>query len=166
MSAHEQFAEDLALYALGSLRGNDLVDLEKHLADCPACRNELAVLRGDTALMALSVGGPVPPKRPEQRLMDAIRREPRATKARKASGSWWGALGWVTAVLTMAAAVWFWRQSDRTALQMAKLQNELNATTTELQKAHEIVATLIAPDAQVVPVVAPNTPPQLARRAR
>ena len=65
MSAHEQFAEDLALYALGALKGNDLVDLEKHLADCPACRSELAALRGDMALMALSVGGPVPPKRSE-----------------------------------------------------------------------------------------------------
>ena len=84
MSAHEQFAEDLALYALGMLQGNDLVDLEKHLADCSACRNELAALRGDMALMALSAAGPAPPKRSEQRLMDAIRREPRATKVRKA----------------------------------------------------------------------------------
>src|ERR1041384_4465062 len=99
MSAHEQFAEDLALYALGALKGNDLVDLEKHLADCPACRNELAVLRGDMALMALSAGGPVPPKRSEQRLMDAIRREPRSTKARKAGRSRWAALGWLTAMI-------------------------------------------------------------------
>ena len=75
MSAHEQFAEDIALYALGTLRGNDLVDLEKHLADCPSCRGELAQVRGDMALMALSATGPAPPKRSEQRLMDAIRRE-------------------------------------------------------------------------------------------
>jgi anti-sigma-K factor RskA len=160
MSAHEQFAEDLALYALGALKGNDLVDLEKHLADCPACRNELAELRGDMALMALSVGGPVPPKRSEQRLMDAIRREPRAIKARTATRSWWGALGWVTAVVMAAGAFWFWRQSDSTAIHLAQVQNQLNATTIELQKAHEIVATLTAPDAQVVNVAAPNTPPQ------
>ena len=160
MSAHEQFAEDLALYALGALKGNDLVDLEKHLADCPACRNELAALRGDMSLMALSVGGPVPPKRSEQRLMDAIRREPRTVKVRKTGRSWWGALGWATAVVMAAAAFWFWRQSDGTALRMAKLQNQFNAQSIELQKAHEIVATLTAPDAQVVPVVAPNAPPQ------
>jgi anti-sigma-K factor RskA len=160
MSAHEQFAEDLALHALGALKGNDLVDLEKHLADCPACRGELAQLHGDMALMALSVAGPVPPKRSEQRLMDAIRREPRAGKMRKTSRSWWGAFGWVTAVVMAAAAFWFWRQSDSTALQLAKLQNQLNAETIELQKAHEIVATLTAPDAQIVNVAAPNTPPQ------
>ncbi len=160
MSAHEQFAEDLALHALGALQGNDLVELEKHLADCPACRNELAALRGDMAVMALSVAGPVPPKRSEQRLMDAIRREPRATKARKASRSLWGALGWVTAVVMAAAAFWFWRQSDGAAFQLARIQNQFKAQSIELQKAQEIVATLTAPDAQVVPVVAPNTPPQ------
>lgn len=160
MSAHEQFAEDLALYALGILKGNDLVDLEKHLADCPACRNELAALRGDMALMALSAGGPVPPKRSEQRLMDAIHREPRAIKARKAGRSWWGALGWVTAMVMAAAAFWFWRQSDSMALRIAKVQNELNSKTIELQKANEIVATLTTPDAQIVNVAAPNTQPQ------
>ena len=160
MSAHEQFAEDLALYALGVLKGNDLVDLEKHLADCPACRNELAQLRGDMALMALSSAGPAPPKRSEQRLMNAIQREPRASKTRKARGSWRVALGWVAAVVMAAAAFWFWRQSDATAIQMAKLRNQLDAETIELHRAQEIVATLTAPDAQVVTVVAPNTPPQ------
>jgi anti-sigma-K factor RskA len=56
--------------------------------------------------------------------------------------------------------IWFWRQSDRTALQMARLQNEFAAQQKELQRAHEVVATLTAPDAQIVAVVAPNTPPQ------
>jgi anti-sigma-K factor RskA len=59
-----------------------------------------------------------------------------------------------------AAAFWFWRQSDSIALRWAKLQNQFNAQTIELQRTHEIVATLTAPDAQIVPVVAPNTPPQ------
>src|SRR5262245_9244054 len=160
MSAHEQFAEDLALYALGVLKGNDLVDLEKHLADCPACRNELAQLRGDMALMSLSAGGPVPPKRSEQRLMDDIHREPRVTKARQSGRSWWGALGWLTAVVMAAAAFWFWRQSDSTAFQLAKLNNQLKAQSAELKTMREIVATLTAPDAQIVNVVDPKAPPQ------
>src|SRR5260221_13292587 len=117
MSAHEQFAEDLALYALGALRGNDLVDLEKHLADCPDCRHELEQLRGDMALMALSAAGPAPPKRSEQRLMDAIRREPRATTGRMARRSSWGAFGWIVSAVLAVGVVWFWRQSDRVAQQ-------------------------------------------------
>jgi anti-sigma-K factor RskA len=160
MSAHEQFAEDLALYALGTLRGNDLVDLEKHLADCPSCRGELAQLRGDMALMALSAAGPAPPKRSEQRLMDTIRREPRAVRVRASRRSSWGVFGWVAAAIMTVGVIWFWRQSDRTALQMARLQNEFASQQKELQRAHEVVATLTAPDAQIVAVVAPNTPPQ------
>ena len=48
MSAHEQFADDLALLATGSLEGEKRVRLEKHLEECPACRRELERLRGDT----------------------------------------------------------------------------------------------------------------------
>ena len=52
MSAHEQFAEDLALHALGALQGEERTALEKHLDTCSACRLELDQLRGDMALMA------------------------------------------------------------------------------------------------------------------
>src|SRR2546423_12837829 len=148
MSAHEQFAEDLALYALGVLKGNDLVDLEKHLADCADCRRELEQLRGDMALMALSVAGPAPPKRAEKRLMDAISREPRATRSRGLQRSWWGALGWVAAAVMAVGVVWFWHQSDHVAQQMAKLRNEFSSQEIELKRTRDVVATLTAPDAQ------------------
>ena len=62
MSEHEQFAEDLALYALNALEGEDRANLEKHLATCSACRLELEQLRGDGALLALSTMGPKPPR--------------------------------------------------------------------------------------------------------
>ena len=54
MSAHEQFADDLALLAAGALQGDERVALEKHLEGCAACRRELERLRGDMALLALS----------------------------------------------------------------------------------------------------------------
>ena len=63
MSAHEQFADDLALLALGTLQGDERVALEKHLEGCAACRRELERLRGDMALLALSAAGPAPPQR-------------------------------------------------------------------------------------------------------
>ena len=44
MSEHDQFAEDLALYALGSLQGDELVMLEKHLQECASCRREPLVV--------------------------------------------------------------------------------------------------------------------------
>ena len=51
MSVHEQFADDLALYALNALEGDDRAKLEQHLATCPDCRRELEQLRGDGALV-------------------------------------------------------------------------------------------------------------------
>src|ERR1700685_2979057 len=61
MSEHEQFAEDLALYALGTLSEDELFALEKHLEMCASCRRELEVMRGDLAVVALSTSGPKPP---------------------------------------------------------------------------------------------------------
>ena len=76
MSEHEQYAEDLALYALDALQGEDRARVDEHLAGCAACRLELEQLRGDTALLALSAAGPRPPQRARQRLLDAVAREP------------------------------------------------------------------------------------------
>src|SRR6202035_1826579 len=90
MSAHEQFADDLAMLAMGALQGDERVALEKHLEACASCRRELDVLRGDTALLALSAAGPAPPARSRERLLKAIAKEPRAHKSteRRASGLW------------------------------------------------------------------------------
>ena len=79
MSGHEQFAEDLALYALGSLQGDELAALEKHLQECSSCRRELEQLRGDMGLLALATAGSAPPQRSRQRLLDAVAREPRVS---------------------------------------------------------------------------------------
>jgi anti-sigma factor RsiW len=77
MSLHEEFADDLALYALGSLDGAERQTLEKHLKGCASCRRELELLRGDGSLLALTTAGPKPPARARQRLMSAIAEESR-----------------------------------------------------------------------------------------
>src|SRR5579863_3966475 len=107
MNAHEQFADDLALYAVGALEGESRVALETHLKGCAECRRELERLRGDAALLAFSTSGPRPPARSRARLMAAIASEPRNVVAHvpeiRRSGwrAWWGGLGWAAA----AAAV-------------------------------------------------------------
>src|ERR1700685_4139303 len=111
MSAHEQFADDLALYAVDALTGEDRAALEAHLVGCSACRLEPEQLRGDGALLALSTLGPKPPQRARQRLLDAVAKEPRVlvkvaeTRTRR---SWWGVLGWAAtaAVIVFAASLW------------------------------------------------------------
>ena len=63
MSVHEQFAEDLSLYALGALRGEERLAVEEHLKECLACRQELEKSHAGLALLAFSAGGPRPPAR-------------------------------------------------------------------------------------------------------
>src|ERR1700741_2697737 len=117
MSAHEQFADDLALHALNALDGEDRVNLEKHLATCSACQMELEQLRGDGALLALSTLGPKPPARARQRLLDAVAKESAASDTSRAKNareigharkSLWGLLGWAaaTAILVFGASLW------------------------------------------------------------
>ena len=163
MSSHEQFAEDLALLAMGSLEGDERMTLEKHLEGCSACRQELEALRGDTALFALSTSGPQPPLRAKQRLMSAIEAESRSRTvgvSKQRRFPWWAPLGWATAAAMALGVFWFWRQSDHLASEMARMQQESSARQAELEQAREVVATLTAKDAVVVPVAAPNAPPQ------
>jgi anti-sigma-K factor RskA len=159
MSVHEQFAEDLALYALGGLQGDERVALEKHLAECSACRRELEELRGDMALMALSVAGPTPPRRARQRLMDAIAREPRAGTVRTWR-AWLAPLPWLATAALVLVTSWFWRQSNQLAQRVAELENESSGQQAQLQRAREVVETLTATDAMRVTLVVAKTPPQ------
>ena len=78
MNGHPQYAEALALYAMGALDNpQELAELHAHLGTCGECRRELEALRADTALLALSAIGPKPPDRARQRLLSAIAAEPR-----------------------------------------------------------------------------------------
>ena len=102
MTAHAQFAEDLALYALGTLSQEEKIPLESHLAECAACRRELEELRGGVALLGLSTSGPAPPARARERLLAAIAREPVRERApRRAQRP---LFGWL-AIPALAAAV-------------------------------------------------------------
>jgi anti-sigma-K factor RskA len=159
MSAHEQFAEDLALLALGALQGDERAALEKHLQECFACRRELERLRGDTALLALPAAGPVPPRRARARLLKAIAKEPRVTK--KTARRWsWTLMPWFAAAALAWAAVFFFRQSDRLAQRVAELQSQSAQQQVQLERAREILSTLTSTDALRVTLVAAQTPPQ------
>ena len=165
MSAHEQFADDLALYALNALTGDDLASLEKHLETCPACRQEIEQLRGDSALLALSTLGPKPPLRARQRLLDAVAKEASSSRATRAPEgrsrrSWWGALGWAAAaaVLVFAASLWKENLALRQTLMSASMQAA--QSTRDLEAIRKIVAPIIEPEAQRITLVSVKTPPQ------
>ena len=161
MSVHEQFAEDLSLYAMGALTSDSTTSLELHLKECASCRRELEKMRGDLALLAISTTGPKPPARAKTRLMEAIRKEPRTERTRPRP-QWWAALGWLAAAAMIVAVAALWQQNNRlksTARQLTVLVDRQKAELAEAQRQAEL---LKAPDAahfEVFPVSLKNPPP-------
>lgn len=160
MSVHEQFGEDLALYALGALQGEDRAALEKHVADCASCRRELEALRGDMSLLAMSTAGPRPPVRARQRLVNAVDREPRQRAVPVRRRPWWALVPSFAAAAMAVVAVFFWLQNADLKQKTDAMQSEQTHLQTELLQAREVVATLTASDAMTVTLVAAKTPPQ------
>ncbi len=170
MSAHEQFDEDLALYALDALSGEERARLETHLETCSSCRIELEQLRGDGALLALSTLGPKPPARARQRLLDAVaketansaaerlRRDGTAGLARRRS--WWGWLGWAATVAVTVFATSLWKENLGLRQSLASVSMRVEATTKDLADMRRIVAPIIAPEAQRITLVSVKTPVQ------
>ena len=58
MISHEQAVELLGAYALDAVDGDELIDLEEHLATCPRCQSELDTLREVAGAMGNSVEPP------------------------------------------------------------------------------------------------------------
>jgi anti-sigma-K factor RskA len=163
MTDHQQFADDLALYALDALTGEDRAKLEQHLATCPACKLELEQLRGDGALLALSTMGPKPPLRSRQRLLEAVTKETSASPTHTSATprrSWWGFLGWAATAAVIVFAASLWKENAALKQSLASSTSQAAQTTRELEDLRRIAAPIIDPEAQRVTLVALKTAPQ------
>jgi hypothetical protein len=162
MNGHEQFADDLALYALEGVKGEDRAKMDEHLATCAACRLELEQLRGDAALLALSAAGPRPPQRARQRLLDAVARERRVPKLVETAPrrSWWGVLGWAAAAAVLVLAAALWKENAVLKQTLASASSREAESAREMEALRKIAAPIVEPEAQRVTLVAAKTPPQ------
>jgi len=152
MKTHEQFAEDLPLYALEELTGSDRLELEKHLETCASCRREVQFLRSDLGLLGLNAAGPRPPSRSKARLMRAIAAEPRGLSAPAPVQVSRRGLGWglIPSVIALGLLVWagtLLRQNDELHHNLASLAALYNNTSAELKQSQERLHLLSAPDA-------------------
>lgn len=161
MSVHEQFADDLSLYALGALQGEERLAVVKHLQDCPDCRHELARLQGDLGLLALSASGPKPPLRSRERLMAAMAREPRRMPGRVMKRkAWWTVMEWAAAAAAVVVIVLLLHQNTDLQRRVAALDANSTEQQKQLLQAKDLIATLTSPDAVHFTLVAAKTPPQ------
>ena len=173
MKDHSQYDELLALYALGALNeAEECPELEEHLRTCAECQRELAALRGDAALLALSAVGPAPPQGARQRLMAAIGQEQTAaeSQARKRPSDRrvvMGVLrpGWLrfapvaVALFLVVFSFLLWRSNLRMQARLEQAQGQLKEQDEKLHKVDAIVKLLHDPDTMQVTLVAEKRPP-------
>lgn len=176
MNGHPQYADTLALYAMGALDNpQELAELEAHLGTCGECRREFEALRADAAVLALSAVGPKPPERVRQRLLTAIAAEPRMERRSKPKPyvvgrlrSRWLSFAPIAVMLMLAVfSILLWRDLRNTRFQlrqareqMNQVQADLDGKNKELAQAKAVRDLMHAPDAWPVTLVGKKTPPQ------
>jgi anti-sigma-K factor RskA len=85
MSERAHVTEDLPAYALGCLDQDEMAQVSRHLASCPACRAELEAYHDIAGQMACMAPDAEPPEGLKQHLMARVQPSP----PRPASAPWW-----------------------------------------------------------------------------
>ena len=170
MRTHEQFADELALYALNELHGGELQEFEQHLETC-ACLPPRIAGHAQRSRPAGIVGGWTPAARAQQRTADArhcrraARRSapPRPFPPRGRRNFW---LTWIPAAIALAVhrLRLSLRQSNQSLHdQLAELRNRYNDQRVQLAQAQENMRLLLAPDAVHVSLTPPKCRPASQR---
>lgn len=166
MTVHEQFADDLPLYALGALDGEQRLVIERHLQECSVCRRELEHLQGDLALLAFSATGANPPSHSRERLLDAIAKEPRRASVRSFRiKGWLRPWGWAAAAAAIVLILLLLHQNTRLRREIAGVESALSAQQKQLVQANDTIAALNSGEAAHFTLTTTKSLPQPEGRA-
>lgn len=167
--------DDLALYALSSLSQDESAALRDHLSECDQCRTELAGIRGDLALLALSVdqhplpGGArerftrriashQPTNKPsEPAPIDRLSRD----RAGRPGGTWrgWISAGWIAAAALFIVTAGLTYQVILFRAHLRDSLSRIASLEASKSRAEQVAEVLTAPAAQRVLLTPPNEPP-------
>ncbi len=179
MTAHAHIPpEDLALYAMQSLSAEESVGVRAHLMECSACRDELAAVSGDLALVAMNVEEAALPAGAQQRFMDRIAASEASETASAAQGrrvapiareravspsrGWFP---WAIAAALMVVSIVLGTKI-RTLNQQLRQETALAARQAAASShAQEVLDVLTAPGAQHVLLIASTARPAPTGRA-
>jgi hypothetical protein len=170
--------EDLVLYALQFLPGDQAAEFAGHIEHCSECHHELSLVQGDLAACAFTVDLHSPPVLARQRLRTQVAREnhpvPLAQPALASFGrngsiltppeddppkrslalTLLGWLGWIIAAgLAIAAASLYQETGDQRA-HLSVQSNDLARLTTTAASAHQLMDALTDPNAVRVTLTA------------
>jgi anti-sigma-K factor RskA len=168
--------EELALHAMQALSTEESAAVRLHLSGCGECRDHLAEISGDLALVAVSVDQHPVPEGARQRLIariaaSSIKAQPEKSgrvvsiskgPARPKSNAW---IAWmaVAALLVLSAVlgikIYFLNQ------QIEMDASLIQARTLENRRAREVLEVLTAPGAQHVTLTTGKTSPAPSARA-
>jgi anti-sigma-K factor RskA len=168
--------EELASYAMQGLPVEESASIRTHLQSCPICREELAVVCGDLALLGIAVPLQPLPEGARQRFLNRISAAPTVQsqettspvaqmpvkKARRGPGFWipWGAVA-AMAIVSIALGVQNRALND-------ELQDEstlVSNLAAQASRAQQVLEVLTAPTAQRVTLTQGKVPPEPAARA-
>ncbi len=165
MNVHEQFADDLALYALGALEGPEKEALEQHLKVCPPCQNELQQLQSDATLLALSTIGPVPSPRLRKRLLRSIAGERRAPVTVPKRFARWLLVPYAVSAALIVVAAFLWNESRSLSRTLANLEQRHSEMEKQVRVAQDLANTLTSPESKRFTLAPVKALPQPQGRA-
>lgn len=166
MDAQHISQDDLALYALQALSVEESAVVREHLSECEVCRTELARLRGDLAMVALSVDQQPLPAGARERFAQKIGLDPRAAKSPepvpirrtpKFAGAGWS--GWIATAAALLVAVSLGFEVSSLTARLHERETRIAAMEASESRAKQVNDLLTAPKAQRVLLTTPKTPP-------
>lgn len=165
--------EDLTLYAMRALLADESTRVREHLEACPECREELARVSGDLALVAISAEASPVPEGARQRFLDRIRADEKALgsepvePARTLAGfeqpnrgfRWAVVIPWVMAAALILITVALGMRMQSLNQRLEQQTALLNQQKAENERAQGVLDLLTAPEAQHVTLTATESHP-------
>ena len=168
--------EELVLYALQFLTGEQAADLTHHFEHCAECLSALALVEGDLAACAFSVEPHSPPALARQRLRTQVARENRIvaepalaafgrnrpifgpredeTPKRSRALTLLGWLGWILFAGLAVAGAKFYQQDAAQSAHLSAQSSELVRLNADSARAHQLLDALADPDAERITLTA------------
>jgi anti-sigma-K factor RskA len=181
MTAHEEYRDDLPLYAVGALTSDESQRMKRHLAECSECREELRGLEEAAAQIALAVRPQAPPARLKGELLARlegdhpevaapVRTPPRdrePTREWRTWGGWFWAPAFAAACLAIFSLV-LWREDAglmRELRQQEQLTAQMEKNAQIVERARALIGTLTDAGAQHITLAATGAKPQPEAKA-